>query len=385
MKLGFPLGSTLVLGVIRVSCGEEPAEDCVAACETAEMCGLLPSILGAGDGADARESCVNQCRASGPSRRNRVTQCLRQDAETHGPDGAEDDVDLRDSWCSRGECQKAATCLWEAFNEPKILGTGELEIDFVLGDGDASTQAKGDLCGATRLRRENGPECAPLDADCGMEDGLEAFCECIGATEAQVFVEHVGGRRAPAPVSCVQALVGATVSGLVPGLVQPGLKLRGARYPAEEPEPGADGTTVEPEPWCIVVWGAGEVVPASDFTTGTDRTEATFALPPGDVEALRLCPSAFSCEDTLERCSNGEDDDGDAKTDCDDDECAEFCETVETDSGDAQDPTHDDTGELDPQDDGEGGSTTGGESGADTTGVGTMGSAATSSGDGTGS
>jgi hypothetical protein len=313
-------------------CSDDP--DCVTACEKLSCCGLLESPLGVGtdlacpDELTARtaaeQDCVDRCTHSEDSVRKPVLDCATTQiprpptCALHNEAPCHRYVTSAGAWNSGGACDALATCL--ASNPlvgPDAIGQAEIDVT-VTASGDAGAGVCGDL-GIETLEigvlQEHGrftwaDGCPNLvDEPTACASGV-APCEGLTPGPAQVFLIVRGVVRTPACGTDTQTCGTGGASGGAGGA---GGSSGGTGASAGTGGTGGATAASPPARFCRVLHEASQVlsagVPARQTIT-LDQAALDEGLP---------------CEDTLDTCTNGQDDDADGLTDCQDPKCAALC------------------------------------------------------------
>jgi hypothetical protein len=371
-------GTTFSLLLCSGLAGCEPSyvQECVDACQLAATCNVLPSPLGGGDDLDeAKENCSARCSLTSSDIRSSVVACFA----ASGTEG----TSISEMWCSpESTCAKFSACLQKEFPGQEILGkasvttgigvdpgaaAGSLEAssDTVISEevdaGDADPGSSEDSRGMAELLR--GTTCctksscassaqactdaricvAPLSAD------AKRRCTAIGASDIVYYAEQDERRIAMQAVSCLEGLASMiAIGGLRPGLVTVGVQLRGvlstsvgtsedagAKVPdamvdvdragaqdADEGRAAIDATSPPSPPlrYCLVFKAGAQVIQA-----GFSSHRILVPVPIVTQGMIRAGGIVTRCENDIETCINGRDDDGDGATDCADLECRDVC------------------------------------------------------------
>jgi hypothetical protein len=273
---------------------DEP-KPCEAACEAACACGILPSALGVDS-----ESFMFRCERSEERISKAVTDCLSVPQELQ-------------TWCDEndepGACNGVATCLSRAFADDDIVGRTKLNVFLYKQSDDQETEPNslplaGETCVDTTLcSRPDRPcvhpptYCRQAGAPCAS---VVPACEGLQATTVQFSVLREGDDIRTLPVlACEDHEVYGSSFEVESGLITVLVEVSG---------------NADQQPFCWAAQSAQYIVKAED------RSEVFVPLDLSDFDY-----GTWGCENDLEHCSDGMDNDGDALQDCSDPACFTFC------------------------------------------------------------
>ena len=282
--------------------------DCELACRRACTCGIMPSALGV-DGA----AFLRRCRSSADEVRAAILSCFE------GDDFADDDSNFDDSyarvtvfkegsviepdaleelredgWCDAQGCSHALACLRANFSEPAIGGLADVRVVFT------TTNASDDpMCLATVSDDETVRVPSVSSDPCETIDGMERYT---------VSLERGGARELTLERQCSDSYEALVFTEVPTGPVALRVQFQGT---VDATMPGDQ--EVSSVLFCRSRYFKPQVLRAS--------LEHTFHVALTKAEPL----DEWSCEDDLMRCSDGEDNDGDGKKDCQSVTCAAFC------------------------------------------------------------
>ncbi len=302
--------------VAAMSCrDEQSAEACDVFCSDLERCRLLPSPLGFGNTSKARQqNCIDRCN------------------ESHSPPGkpaecGRDPGDPPPAWCAEG-CAELAACINNDFPSGEATGTGQVILQVRI---DPSASWVRDAC-------FKGSMTDP------MPSGASDACKQVALD--QVFVITPGAPAmtgSPFDKPCRDAIsVPFPALTTRAGPFKASLKLMGHTTApgGGEGEPTAGGgarsaSMGQPGTGGTLNTGLGGTLAANDAGVGATVCRV---MPLGGHNALAGMPTAIyatvpgnwasdpalvACESS---CFDGNDEDQDGRTDCDDPACAEKCQ-----------------------------------------------------------
>jgi len=308
----------LVVGMLPSACDKDPDEpQCETLCRGLKTCGLLPSALGIGSSAELQyQNCRARCLESvsnkpepeaaagegetGESPVEKVLKCLPKD-----PNPAW-------GWCSeQADCATVASCLQARL--PAAAGFSDLVVRTGVAKGEESAGA-----GGREPDVDDGCKMEPIDSTlgssfCGEEQTMNASSTAHVSSITLLRpagAELIDGRDFT--LTCGDALVQSFPAlRLSAGQYRLRLKITGERAPAM-----AGGAA---EPFCAVVQSA-----LVHLSAGR-RNSIVLPVPSDLVTQERPARGSWTLL-PCETCSNGQDDDGDGATDCDD----AFCKSSPT-------------------------------------------------------
>ncbi|HEX2873935.1 MAG TPA: hypothetical protein VHP33_21920 [Polyangiaceae bacterium] len=297
-------GWLIPLALICASCDvtEQAGEDCRTLCGRLEACQLLPSALGIRTGEFLeRENCEQRCVLTDDVVRSEVASCA---------------TNIQIDWCAeRRSCRSFAACLEDRF--PGQQTTGAARVSIVA---EALNEAPRDQCAATAGAGGAGGAGGASDGAAFVAESAQAWCDKIGATRARTVVVDGNSTTFGVDDDCAALLTRPTpLMDVRPGLVSFGIEVRGildlgpyrraAREVVSNQLKGLD-MNEQDQPSCLFIDGGRRLVPPS---------VATLTVPVPDHPMPASTPA--ECGGRAASCSDGEDNDGDGKTDCDDSDC----------------------------------------------------------------
>lgn len=258
-------------------------------------------------------------------------------------------------WCSDGleqrYCVEIAQCMMEVFDGPGVLGTGEVLVAATVApwragecegpDGIGPCRPDSAPCSgvqrlATNPERAATTTCA--DDDRRVRQGSKLLdLDWLSVGQVRVRLE---GWEETTPWQTLDGGLSETTRfpSVMPGATQAVIELHG-EYPTSSSEPhllpeGGQGLTGS---FCWTLRGQTEHVPPdkSRVIEVLAPHSSAVALARAWAEADRRIARApgparlYMCESSAEACRNDWDDDGDGREDCEDDECAAFCDELE--------------------------------------------------------
>jgi hypothetical protein len=304
----------LVLGGLPTACAKDPDEPrCETLCAGLKACGLLPSALGIGSSAEAQyENCRARCLQSvgdkpaiqaaagttGESPVEKVLSCLPRKTTPVW------------DWCSeQADCATVASCLQGRL--PAAAGFADLVVRVGAAIGGGKQAAAVGAGGA-----DNGCQMEPVDAMlasnfCGNEQAIDATATAHVSTITLLRpagAELIDGRDFT--LTCDDALAQPFPAiRLSVGQYRLRLKITGERAASSSSMAG-----VVTEPFCAVVQSA--------FVHLSAGRRNSIVLPvPSDLATQEQAAAGSWTILPCETCGNGQDDDGDGATDCEDAVC----------------------------------------------------------------
>lgn len=348
--------------------------NCSELCALARDCAVLPSALGAGP--DPYENCKQRCANSEDAG---IAKSITANC------GAASKAEVA-SWCEgRGTCAVFGACLARELGRATPIAVGSLNVSLVGtfpglpldGDGGSSTTGMGGGGGGGAVARNTGTAggapvrdfnsksmCKKVQGSEYARTSAEEFCSLLAASQLSIVLESryfIGGTIATG--SCVDMLsVPLLFESLPVGGIRVAVRIEGS-FPSMDNEGGAggqpeppsaasedgedvagegDGGQGGPDPapaslasYCLTVQSSDGIVLAGGGAT-SDRNLSILLPLVNDLLRLAHSPGelpdeskqVYGCENTLELCSNGVDDDGDRRSDCAESECSSFCPVV---------------------------------------------------------
>lgn len=337
------LQSLILVCMLALGCADEKVSTiCRRACARAQLCGLLPSSLGGGD--DPLDNCRERCSLSDDNDKGvqaAVIECMQ---------ASEPPTHFESDWCEdRSQCAAAAGCLRGRL-PGSTLGQASLTVQLATAsgwtcpEGSGATLASVD-CVAPPQGDKPSPRCEmdcvstncvdgeSCSAACGSGD-TTGFCGCTGGAQVgqmQVFVQRGPEREAVRQGTCFELFETSIVfANLAPGVVKVGVELVGSATPEaiqDEDAGELDALPALGPSFCRTLMTEKAVLMA-----GT-RSDARIVVPPLDE-----CGEFRACENSVEACGDGIDNDQDGYMDCSDLDCPcahmELCGDNQDNDGD---------------------------------------------------
>lgn len=326
---------------------DEPA--CKQTCARLQICGLLPSPLGAkNDVADAVENCAARCQLSDVAVRDQVVGCTKRvsPANVGCPEGE------CGACFDRASCGNIAACLESAFPlfEGKFLGqsrgqllpvTEALVVSWAAvrgegegGAGGGSASACASIPGALVCEQcDSGAELTHGGRPKGLckepmnDDG---WCGVAGVSTLRPFVLEgspaIGLTYLEPELSCAARLLRSVdFDAVSPGPVRFGFEVRGStrqKAPGPEEKSALFCHVFYTPPFLLKAGREDQCVQVSlprgvQYHDLIDDCESRRSVPGRGSDA---CDLIFRCEEG-DRCADGSDNDNNGLVDCDDPKC----------------------------------------------------------------
>lgn len=325
-RLRYLLGFALVV----VGCTDDLKPECVEICAAADHCRMLPSPLGIADTEGlikytALDNCEHRCANSSGRTIQQLAACIEKVGVGTSTD---------DAWCNGG-CSDVGNCFEQVFEDPRITGTGRVQVEFANFDGAAIPPAFNcgdDITDSTEITETT--ELTSTDL-CSPENG-EYVIESV-----ELLLENNEYSQVLTRGTCSEVLAASFLSDLVPtGRYQ--LAIRLFRSPVSTTPGETPSGDCHKFYGDIVHVSAGAELCEDSSCTGTMLLPATVTEFESEPACASVEPSAgVPCEKKPDDCKDTDDNDCDGLNDCDDPSCATQCTESGAYCGDDEDNDND--------------------------------------------